>query len=402
MHGITVLHGRGLTQAHTNLTVLIGSFNMQDLKFTTCGDYMNKPIERIGFACKYMHPDQTQKKKLLEEIQRPLNTRSTTVQWLNRQTRDVAEERLWDIMVHNIQSYYNLIEYVGSLPHELRMVRLGSDVLPVYTQSDWRYYWQLPSVVSYCEKHFARVGALAKELDVRLSMHPGQFTVLASDNPDIVDRSIEEFEYHTDVIRYMGYGQSFQDFKCNVHISGRKGPQGIIDALKRLSPEARNTITIENDENKWGLEHSLELVDHCALVLDIHHHLCRENEYILPTDDRFARVIDSWRGVRPAIHYSYSRAELVGHIDPYTLPDFPTLLEQGYKKAKLRAHSDYYPNHAANDWALSFLPYTDIMCESKMKNLASIDLYKYYKGKDNELFKSNVRKKKSNPEPVII
>ena len=35
-------------------------------------------VKRIGFACKYMHPDQTQKKKLLEEIQRP-NTRSTTV-----------------------------------------------------------------------------------------------------------------------------------------------------------------------------------------------------------------------------------------------------------------------------------------------------------------------------------
>ena len=80
--------------------------------------------KRIGFACKYMHPDQTQKKKLLEEIQRPLNTRSTTVAWLNRQTKEVAEERLWDIMVHNIKSYYNLIEYVGGLPNELRMVRL--------------------------------------------------------------------------------------------------------------------------------------------------------------------------------------------------------------------------------------------------------------------------------------
>ena len=87
-----------------------------------------------------MWHDQTQKKKLLEEIQRPLNTRSTTVQWLNRQTREDAEQRLWDIMVHNIQSYANLIEYVGSLTDELRMVRLGSDVLPVYTEPTWGYY----------------------------------------------------------------------------------------------------------------------------------------------------------------------------------------------------------------------------------------------------------------------
>jgi len=333
--------------------------------------------KRIGFACKYMHPDQTQKKKLLEEIQRPLNTKSTTVQWLNRQTRDVAEERLWDIMVHNIQSYYNLIEYVGSLPHELRMVRLGSDCLPVYTQSDWCYYWKLPDVVAYCEKHFARVGALARSLDVRLSMHPGQFTVLASDNDDIVDRSIEEFEYHTDIIRWMGYGKNWQDFKCNVHISGRRGPAGIINVLPRLSPEARNCITIENDEMSWGIDASLELANQVALVLDIHHHWVASGEYILPTDDRFSRIIDSWRGVRPVIHYSVSREDLLDRQAKGKKPNMQALLEQGYKKQKLRAHSDYMWNRAVNDWALTFLPYADIMVESKCKNLSSIELYNY-------------------------
>jgi len=334
-------------------------------------------IKRIGFACKYMHPDQTQKKKLLEEIQRPLNTRSTTVAWLNRQTREVAEQRLWDIMVHNIQSYENLIRYVGGLPNELRMVRLGSDVLPVYTEPTWSYFWRKPDVRQYCENHFAHVGATARELDVRLSMHPGQFTVLASDNPDIVNRSIEEFEYHVDVIRWMGYGKSFQDFKCNVHISGRKGPQGIIDALPRLSPEARNTITIENDEMSWGIDASLELADHLALVLDIHHHWVNSGEYIQPTDDRFSRIVDSWRGVRPVIHYSVSREDLlVGHNEN-TLPNMEELLEQGFKKAKLRAHSDFMWNSAVNDWALSFNDLADIMVESKAKNLASIGLYDY-------------------------
>ena len=360
-------------------------------------------IKRIGFACKYMHPDQTQTKKVLEEIQRPLNTRSTTVQWLNRQTVDVAEQRLWDIMVHNIAAYKRLIEYVGSLPAELRMVRLGSDVLPVYTQRDWSYYWQRPDVIAYAEREFAKVGDTARALDVRLSMHPGQFTVLASDNPEIVERSIEEFEYHTDVIRYMGYGRQFQDFKCNVHISGRNGPAGIIAALQRLTPEARNTITIENDENKWGIEDSLELEKHCALVLDVHHHWCREGEYLQPTDDRYKRIVDSWRGVRPAMHYSYSRTERLPEGYAHnTLPDMPALLEAGYKKGKLRAHSDYYPNQLVNDYALSFLPYTDIMCESKCKNLASIELYKYYKGKENELSSKNVRSQKATErEPVF-
>ena len=328
-------------------------------------------IKRIGVACKYMHPDQTQKKKLLEDIQRPLNTRSTTVAWLNRQTKEVAEQRLWDIMVHNIQSYYNLIEYVGGLNNELRMVRLGSDVLPVYTEPTWSYFWRKDDVREYCEKHFRPVGDLARKLDVRLSMHPGQFTVLASDNPDIVERSIEEFEYHVDCIRWMGYGQQFQDFKCNVHIAGRKGPAGIQAVLPRLSQEARNTITIENDEMSWGTDASLELEKDVALVLDIHHHWVRTGEYIQPTDDRYLRIVDSWRGVRPVIHYSVSREDLlIGH-DVDTLPNMEELLEQGFKKAKLRAHSDYMWNNAVNDWALSFRDTADIMVESKAKNLAS-------------------------------
>jgi hypothetical protein len=51
------------------------------------------------------------------------------------------------------------------------------------------------------------------------------------------------------------------------------------------------------------------------------------------------------------------------------------LLAQGYKKAKLRAHSNFYWNTAVNQWALSFRDSFDIMCESKAKNLASFALY---------------------------
>jgi len=331
--------------------------------------------KRIGFACKYLHHNQRQPKKLLEELQRPLTERATTVAWLNRQSKDVAEERLWDIMVHNAAAAKRLVEYVGSLPPELRMVRLGSNQLPCATEPTWRYFWSRPDVLAYCEKHYRAVGDTARALDVRLSMHPGQFCVLASDNEEIVERSIEEFEYHATLIRYMGYGQRFQDFKCNVHISGRKGPAGIRDTLKRLSPEARNTITIENDENKWGLEHSLELADDLALVLDIHHHWCREGEYIEPNDDRIKRIVDSWRGERPAMHYSVSREDVLTDFNPSVRPDMATLLESGYKKAKLRAHSDYCWNSAVNEWALSHWQWADIMVEAKMKNLASAQLY---------------------------
>jgi len=330
-------------------------------------------LGKVGFACKYLHHDQTQKKKILEELQRPLTEKCTTVAWLNRQHKDVAEQRLWDIMVHNSQAVYNLIEYVGSLPEQQRMVRLGSNQLPCATQEDWRYFWKRTDVVDYAAKYYSRAGELARQLGVRVSMHPGQFTVLASDNPEIVERSIEEFEYHANIIRWMGYGKSWQDFKCNVHISGRQGPAGIKAVLPRLSTEARNCITIENDENSWGLDASLELEKEVALVVDIHHHWVHSaGEYITPSDDRIKRVIDSWRGVRPAMHYSVSREDYIGTDRPGHKPDFQALIGQGYKKAKLRAHSDYMWNTAVNDWAGTFRKDFDIMVEAKMKNLASI------------------------------
>ena len=336
---------------------------------------------RLGFACKYMYEDQSLKKKQLEEIQRPLTEKCTTITWLNRQTRDVAEQRLWDIMEHNGAAALRLVEYVGGLSDDLRMVRLGSNQLPAYTQHEWSYFWRKSDVRQRAEQLYGAVGEATRQLDVRVSMHPGQFTVLASADDDIVNRSIEEFEYHADIARWMGYGLQFQDFKINVHISGKKGPQGIKDCLPRLSPEARNTITIENDENSWGLEASLELSGHCGLVLDIHHHWVKTGEYIEPWDDRVKQVIDSWRGVRPTMHYSLSREDLLVDHSPNKRPDMESLLAQGYKKQKLRAHSDMCWNTACNDWALSFRDDFDIMVEAKLKNLAQHQLYNQWNKK---------------------
>jgi len=331
--------------------------------------------KRIGFACKWIdRPDQVNGIKPKDDCKK-YNTGSTTVAWLNRQTKDVAVEKLWSLMEQNIESCRLLVERVGELDENLRMVRLSSDILPVYTEPTWGWFWRTPDVRSACERGFQRVGDAARSRGVRLSFHPGQFTVLASDNPDIVNRSIEEFEYHVDMARWMGYGKTFQDFKINVHIAGRQGPMGIVAALARMSPEARNTLSIENDEISWGTDASLELVDHCALVLDIHHHWIHTGEYIEANDDRVKRIIDSWRGQRPVIHYSVSREEHLTDHPTDALPSLDALMTQGHKKAKLRAHSNFYWNTAANEWALSFRDNFDIMCESKAKNLASFALY---------------------------
>jgi UV DNA damage repair endonuclease len=334
---------------------------------------------RIGFACKWIDEPRQVDGIKPKDAAKKYNTGTTTVRWLNNQSREVAEQKLWDLMKQNIEATRLLVERVSELDPHLRMVRLSSDILPCYTHDDFRNFWLEPSVVSYAESAFARVGAHARANGVRLSFHPGQFTVLASSNPGIVERSIEEFEYHVNMAKWMGYGRTFQDCKINVHISGREGPEGIRRAYSKLSPEARNCITLENEEITHGIEHTLSLSDIIPTVLDIHHHWVREGEYIDARSDHCKRIIDSWRGTRPVIHYALSREDiLVGH-DATQAPDRTALFEAGFNKQKLRAHSDFYWNHATNEWALSFLEDFDIMCESKGKNLASFALYNKWK-----------------------
>ncbi len=335
--------------------------------------------KRIGFACKWIdNPSQVDGIKPKDDCKK-YNTGATTVAWLNRQSKDVAEQKLWDLMVQNLEATKLLVEKVGQLETSLRMVRLSSDILPVYTEPNWCYFWRRPDVMGYCSKHFLAIGDLARQHSVRLSFHPGQFCVLASDNPDVVERSIEEFEYHADMVRWMGYGKSFQDFKINVHIAGRGGPAGIRAVYPRLSLEARNCITIENEEISYGLDDCLELGDLVPIVLDIHHHWCKTGEYLSPMDPRVAAVVRSWRGVRPTCHYSVSREDiLVGH-SRNVMPEMEPLLAAGFKKQKLRAHSDFYWNNEVNAWALQFTEYFDIMCEAKGKNLASFRLHEQAK-----------------------
>ena len=327
---------------------------------------------RVGFACKYLHDDQNLKPKVLKEIQQPLNFRGTTIKWL-RENNDNAQEKVYELIEHNLNATENLVDYVSSLPMNQRMLRLGSDMLPAYTEPNFGHLSKTNYITSKVADKLNTIGIKARNNQVRLSMHPGQFCVLASDREEVVKKSIEEFEYHVDIARWMGYGKSFQDFKINVHISGRHGPEGIKNVLRKLSPEARNTITIENEENAWGLDSCLELEKHVPLVLDIHHHWCNSNgEYISANDDRVKRVIDSWRGVRPTCHYSVSREEHLPEHRTDIKPDFTSLCEQGLNKQKLRAHSDYMWNTAVNEWAGTFRENFDIMVEAKMKNLASI------------------------------
>lgn len=334
-------------------------------------------MPKIGFACKYIdNLTQVGGIKPTDDCKK-YNTGTTTVAWLKRQPVKIVEEKLWSLIKQNLEATRLLVTRVSTFPEPLRMLRLTSDLLPVYTHPDYQYFYQLPLVNEFLIKHFDKIGTIAKNNNVRLSFHPGQFVVLASDRPDVVNNSIAEFEYHADMARMMGYGNTFQDMKINVHVSGKLGADGFRAAYTQLSTVAKNCITIENDEHVYGLDDCLKLADLCPITLDIHHHYVKTGEYLSSDDARINTIIDSWRGVVPVLHYSNSLETIWRKDFATTLPDYQVLLESGIKKQALRAHSDCYINPSLNDWAISFLDRFDIMCEAKAKNLASAQLYQH-------------------------
>jgi UV DNA damage endonuclease len=333
---------------------------------------------RIGFACLYRHSQRSLASKELEAIEKAFNPRTTTLRWLSSATEEAAREKLLQLIEHNLDAQLKLLAYVAQLPPTLRMLRLSSDLLPLYSHPKVASFYHDPSLQAHLQQRFGVIGDFARAAGIRLSFHPGQYCVLGSDKPEVVDNSVAEFEYHADMIRMMGYGQRFQDFKCNVHIAGRRGAEGVRATWPRLSTEARNTITFENEEKVYGVNDCLALADLAPVVLDIHHCWINEEAYISPDDPRVDRIIESWRGVRPAMHYSQPPEHLQDlGFGPDAPLEMSALLEK-VNKRDLYLHSARMWNHPTNEYALRFLPRFDIMFEAKDKNLATLEFYQRY------------------------
>jgi UV DNA damage endonuclease len=330
---------------------------------------------RLGFCCKYIPEDGA------TQTAREMNTSTVTMAYLGRLDPKAAYDKLASVVAHNLDVFRLQIAHVATRPNLQRLHRLSSDVLPGYTHPACRDFYRDPDLRRLIETELAAAGRVAREGDVRLSMHPGQFCVIASANPAAAANGLAEFEYHAEVMALMGYGGGWHPHGAHINIHGGAkalGAEGIRGGLARLSATARNLITLENDEVSFGLDDLLPLTDIVPLVLDLHHHwIMSRGEYIEPDDPRIARIIASWRGVRPVSHVSVSREDLLPDEDIRALPDYRALVEAGIKPKDLRAHSDLMWNEAVNDLVMRHLVWSDFEVEAKLKNIASEGLARH-------------------------
>lgn len=324
---------------------------------------------RIGFCCTFVSPTGD------EDEQRALNMRQPTVASIMRSESPAA--RLEEIIHCNLDTLDRQIDYVAGLPPLERLFRIVSGFLVGWSHPAAATAWSC-DLRREVERRLQRSGEAARSKDVRLSMHPGQHAILATNTDAAIANALRDIEEHAEIFAMLGYGSGWHPHGASVNVHGGARSAGI-DAIRtnlsRLSSTARNLLTVENDEICFGLDELLRVGDDVALVVDFHHHwIFSRGEWLQPDDPRVEQVRASWRGIRPLSHISVSREPLLDGHDQDALPDFEALASAGLSASKLRGHSDRMWNRAVNRLVERHLAWTDVEVEAKAKNLASCDL----------------------------
>ncbi|MDB5326945.1 MAG: damage endonuclease UvsE [Phycisphaerales bacterium] len=142
------------------------------------------------------------------------------------------------------------------------------------------------------------IGRRAKQLGIRVVLHPDQFVVLNSESEKTRAVSRLILDKHALAFDLMGLPQTAWSL-MNIH--GGKAGRGdeLVNVIKDLPPNVRQRLTLENDEYSFGAE---EIHDICRragvpMLFDCHHHVIKENldSYDHPSVARYTRLArDTW------------------------------------------------------------------------------------------------------------
>jgi UV DNA damage endonuclease len=190
---------------------------------------------------------------------------------------------------------------------------------------------------------------------MRVSMHPGQYTVLNSPKEDVVERAVEDLIYHN---RFLDCLNDGRDSKIILHIGGVYGDKKsavmrFMDNYKLLDDRIKSRLVIENDDKSFNIKDVLDtgIKLNIPVVYDNLHNAT--NPYDNSSDDFWIRECSkTWnlRDGRQKVHYSQQNQDKKkgSHSETIGITEF----------------MDYYRSVAGEN--------LDIMLEVKDKNISCI------------------------------
>lgn len=257
-------------------------------------------------------------------LDQPIKFRTTTIKSLSSMNRGDALFKLSEICLNNAQELYKSLKFCAA--NNIGCFRINSQILPIKTHAEFGYdIYDIPNGKNIV-RLFKECRQYSKEQDIRTSLHPDQFVVMNSPNPDVVNRSIAELEYQAQVAEWVGADV------VNIHGGGGYGdkPKALsrfARNLNRLSDQVRKRLTLENDDTTYTPSDLLALCqnENIPLVYDIHHHRCNQDN--ITGEEATAKAIETWDR-EPMFHISSPRQGWSGpkprqHHDYIDLKDFP-------------------------------------------------------------------------------
>lgn len=275
-----------------------------------------------------------------------------------------GRKKVQEKALSNLDKLYSaLVNYFAKQPINLRSFRISSYLLPCYTVPECVPWYS--EIEPQVKAKLKRIGDAAKMHSIRLSTHPAQYTVLASNKADVVANSISDLEYHSLFGLYAELPPG--DFVVNIHLQGlyngtrKQGIDRFATNFAYLSDYAKASLSVENEDKPksgYDIDSVLELCSriNTRACFDIHHYECMNNAgYPLITDNIFVDAISTWGNHRPLFHVSHSKLN----------------------SSRQNEHSDILHDQDRLEKIVPMLHYADFDIEAKYKEQAVQAAYKF-------------------------
>jgi UV DNA damage endonuclease len=255
---------------------------------------------------------------------------------------------------------------------DVGMYRMASALAPYATHPDLQGF---DRQVQECAAQLAQVGRRARELDVRLSFHPGQYVVLNSERPDVRAMAARELDVLASILDAMELGP---EAVVVLHVGGGAGGRDaarerFLRGLEAVSEPARRRLVVENDDRVFGLDDVVSIAGTTGLpvVWDILHHHCHD-PVGMPDGEALDAALATWPPhVAPKIHFSSPKTAIEERRERDG-----RRVQTRYVLPPLRAHADLVDPIAFEELLRgpAHGRRMDIMLEAKGKDLALLRL----------------------------
>ncbi len=265
---------------------------------------------------------------------------------------NLKEPRLSKVVRENLSTLLELLRW--NVARDIRFFRVASSVVPLASHEAFPTDWQ----TAFADE-LAQIRAFVEANDLRLSMHPGQYTILNAQRLEVVEAAVRELEYHAAFLA----ATDPRSGTITLHVGGAYGDKTAALArfaanFSQLSLEAQARLTLENDDRTFTAGEVLGLCEtlNVPVVFDFFHHKLNPT---LETWDAelvplLGRVVKTWGSRIPKLHLSSPRDFTTAHADLVEAGDFAQAVDA---LAQFGGDAPY-----------------DLMLEAKLKDVALLRL----------------------------